>query len=58
MFHDKDQITFASPLPSVKPRYLALTQPLGMIVWVMTAVMVIITGVILYAVSTIEVILL
>ena len=58
MFHDKDQISFASPLPSVKPRYLAPTQPLGMIVWVMTAVMIVITGVILYAVSTIEVILL
>ena len=56
VFHDRDFFTFASPLPTVKPRFLALIRPFETVVWVMTAVTVITLGIILFFISNIEVI--
>ena len=49
-------MTFASPVPTVRPSFLALIRPFGIIVWILTVIVVILSGVIFYAVSNIEVV--
>ena len=55
VFHDKDFFTFASPLPTVKPTFLALIRPFGPVVWIMNVTTIITTGIILYVISNLEV---
>lgn len=55
IFHDRDFFTFASPLPTVKPRFFSLTRPFGIEVWAMIMATVFITGVAFFFVSNIEV---
>lgn len=55
MFYDKGQLTFASPLPTVRPSFLALVKPFGILVWIMIVIEVIIMSAIFYAISNIEV---
>ena len=55
VFHDRDFFTFASPLPTVKPRFWALIRPFDTIVWVMNVVTIIASGMIFYVISNIEV---
>ena len=55
IFHDRDFFTFASPLPTVKPRFFSLTRPFGLEVWAMIMATVFITGVAFFFISNIEV---
>ena len=55
IFHDRDFFTFASPLPTVKPRFFSLTRPFGLEVWAMIMATVLITGIAFFFISNIEV---
>ena len=57
IFHDRDFFTFASPLPTVKPRFFSLTRPYGIEVWATIVITMVITGVAFFFVSNIEVIM-
>ena len=57
IFHDRDFFTFASPLPTVKPRFFSLTRPFGIEVWATIVATMIITAIAFFFVSNIEVIL-
>ena len=56
MFHDRDFFTFASPLPTVKPRFWALIKPFNTIVWVMNFVVNITSAILFYIITNLEVV--
>lgn len=55
IFHDRDFFTFASPLPTVKPRFFSLLRPFDIEVWAMVVATAIITGIVFFFISNIEV---
>ena len=55
VFRDRDFISFASPLPAQKPRYLALLTPFDYITWGLLIIAVPGAGFAFYVIANIEV---
>ena len=55
MFYDRDFLTFASPLPALKPRFLSLLRPFTLTIWILVGISMFALGVVFFFISNIEV---
>ena len=55
MFYDRDFLTFASPIPALKPRFLSLLRPFSLTIWIFVGSSMLALGLVFFFLSNVEV---
>ena len=55
IFHDRDFLTFASPIPAVKPRFFSLLRPFTLTFWILVGISMFALAGVFFTISNVEV---
>ena len=55
MFYDRDFLTFASPIPALRPRFLSLLRPFSLTIWIFVGISMFALGFVFFFLSNVEV---